>query len=178
MWPKPRLPKWTPTQIASALVGEHVDVVVAAADRAELRARLARERLARVLAGTASHAGALEQRMVDRRVVGAVLAADAERHDRPGSRRRSPVELVGEVGRPVQGEVGADRGVAAGDVEPDADDRHLFLVGGDAADRHHVADVAVGHQRRALGAAGDVLELRERVRLVLAEDRSLVSSSS
>ena len=34
----------------------------------------------------------------------------------------------------------------------------------------------VGHQRGALGAAGDVLELRERVRLVLAEDTMIVDS--
>ena len=74
-------------------------------------------------------------------------------------------------------QVGADRGVAAGDVEADADDRDLVPVGGDAADRHDVAEVAVGHQRRALGAAGDVLELRERVRLVLAEDGDLCVGS-
>ncbi len=39
----------------------------------------------------------------------------------------------------------------------------------DAADRHDVAQVAVGHQGRAIGAAGDILELLHRVRLVLAE---------
>ena len=48
---------------------------------------------------------------------------------------------------------------------------------GDAADRHDVAEMAVRHQRGALGAAGDVLELRERVRLVLAEDGDLVRVS-
>ena len=58
--------------------------------------------------------------------------------------------------------VGANRGVAARDVEADADDGDLVVVGGDAADGHDVADVAVGHQRDALGARGDVVQLLQR----------------
>ena len=168
--PKPRLPKCTPTQIASALVDEDVDVVIAAADRAELLARL-----------VAQVARARAAARVPRR---ATRTAD----DRPAHRptrflRPMPNEMTswissassreaaGEARRAVQRQIGANRGVAAGDVEADADDRHLLAVGGDAADRHDVAEVAVGHERGALGAAGDVLELRQRVRLVLAEDR-------
>jgi hypothetical protein len=69
----------------------------------------------------------------------------------------------------VQREVGPDRRVAAGNVEADADDRHLVAIRRHAADRHHVAEMPVGHQRRPCGAAGDILELRQRVRLMLAE---------
>ena len=67
-------------------------------------------------------------------------------------------------------QVGADRRVAARDVEADADDRDLIAVRGDAANGHDIADVAVGHERGSLGATGDILQLGDRVRLVLAED--------
>ena len=63
--------------------------------------------------------------MIHRRIVGAVLPADAERDD--------VLDLVGERRQPLEQargaaerEVGPDRRVAAGDVEADAHDRHLF----------------------------------------------------
>ena len=93
--------------------------------------------------------------MIDRRVVGAILPPDAEAHGagdlvgEPVERRAAPPRRAAER---VEREVGADRGVAAGDVEADADDGHLVAVRRDAADRHDVADVAVGHERRSLGA--------------------------
>jgi hypothetical protein len=62
-----------------------------------------------------------------------------------------------------QAQVGADGGVAAGDVEAHADHGDLVAVRGHPADRHHVAHVAVGHQRGTLGARGHVLELAEGV---------------
>ena len=59
------------------LVGKHVDVVIAAADRSQLLPRLGEERLA--MPGRDGRPGRiLEQRMVDRRVVGGVLPADPE----------------------------------------------------------------------------------------------------
>ena len=77
----------------SVLVGEDVDVVIAAADGAQLGARLAaqpftcvpRQRIPRVAA---------KQRVVHRRIVGAVLAADAERHD--------VLDFVGEGRQPLE----------------------------------------------------------------------------
>ncbi len=107
--------------------------------------------------------------MIDRRIAGPVLAADAKRHgllDLVGQLRK-PID---KVRRAVQGQVGTDGGIAASDVETDADHRNLFVVGGHPADRHDVADVAVGHERGALRTAGDVLELRQRASVVLAED--------
>ena len=150
------------------LVDEDIDVVIAAADGAELRPRLAAQPLARMPRQRVPRR-APEQRMIDGSIVGAVLPANAEGDD--------VLDLVGdlrqpidEAGRAVQRQVGANRGVAAGDVETDADHRHLPGVGRHAADRHDVAQVPVGHQRRAFGAAGDVVELRQRVRFVVAED--------
>ena len=167
MCPKPRLPKCTPTQMASGFVDEHVHVVIAAADGAELRARLVAQ-ASRACRGTASHAGS---RTADDRP-----GASSARFFRPTPNETTSwissaiAEAIGEARRVRERQVGADRGVAAGDVEADADDRDLFAVRRDAADRHDVAQVAVRHERGPLGAAGNVLELRERVRLVLAED--------
>ena len=86
------------------------------------------------------------------------------------------MDLVGQFGQPkleaLEGEVGADGGVAAGDVEVVASHRHHLVVGRHSADRHDVAEVAVGHQGGALGAAGDVLELRPGV-VVVSENGGL-----
>ena len=153
--------------MAPALVGEHVHVVIAAADRSELRPRLAAQGIACVLRDRLP-GGALEQRMVHGRIVRAVLAADAEGDDLL-DRVCHLGQPIDEAGRALQREVGANRRVSAGDVEPDADDRDLSAVRRDAADGHHVADVTVGHQGRPLGAARDVGELRERLGIVMAE---------
>src|SRR5881628_1727059 len=48
--------------------------------------------------------------------------------------------------------------------------RGLVGVGGDATAGHEVARVAVGHERGALGAAGDIAQLLERVGLVRSEN--------
>jgi hypothetical protein len=88
-----------------------------------------------------------------------VLPAHAERDD--------ILYLVGNLREPllqarcaVQRQVRTNGGIAAGNVEAHADDRHLLGVRGDATDRHHVTLVAIGHQRRALGVARDVIQLR------------------
>src|SRR5688572_6214723 len=107
--------------------------------------------------------------MLDRCIAGTVLPADAERDlvlNRVGNR----AEAVDQVGRPCPREIGPDRRIAAGDVEPDADDGDLFAIGGDAANRHDVAHVTIGHERGTLGAAGNVLELCERLSLVFSKD--------
>ena len=57
--------------------------------------------------------------------------------------------------------------------KPDADDRDLLAVGGDAADRHHVAEMTVGHQCGTLRAARHIGELCQRLRFVIAEDCGL-----
>src|SRR6185295_1921258 len=110
-----------------------------------------------------------EQLMVDRRIVGSILPADPERDDVLDF-VGDLVEPRGEIGRSVQGEIGADRGVSARDVEADADHRHLVPVRGHTANRHDVAKVAVRHQRRTFGAAGHVVEFRQRLGFVLAKN--------
>ncbi len=67
-------------------------------------------------------------------------------------------------------QVGADGGVAAGDVEADAHDRHLVAIGGDATDRHDVPHVSVGHQRGPLGALRHILQLTDRQLVVFPKD--------
>jgi hypothetical protein len=66
--------------------------------------------------------------------------------------------------------VGADRGVAARDVEPDADDGDLVMVRRDAADGHDVTNVPVRHQRRVDRALTNVLELNDGLLVVLSKD--------
>ena len=169
--PEPAAPEMHPDPDGARLVNEHVHVVIAAADGAELRARLAAEPLPRGARNRVPRR-ALEQR-------DARSGASSERFLRPtpkdttswissaiaGSRRQSEIR---------ERQVGADGRVAARDVEADAHDGHLVAVCRDPANRHDVAEVAVRHEGRPLGAAGDVLELRERVRLVRAEDGDVV----
>ncbi len=110
-----------------------------------------------------------EQRVVHRRIICPVLPADAEGNDVLdfiGERRQTSQEPGGSV----YGEVRADRSISAGDIETNAHDRDLFAVSCNPADRHDVALVAVGHERRALGPARHVAHLGERPGLVLTED--------
>ena len=111
--------------------------------------------------------------MIGRRVVRAVLAADAEAHgvgDRIGDPGERRADFRRRAAKRVEREVGANRGVAAGDVEADADDGHLVAVGRDATDRHDVAHVAVGHEGCVHCLFANVLELDERLFFVLSED--------
>jgi len=50
-------------------------------------------------------------------------------------------------------DIEAHRHVAAADVEADARDRHVLLVGDHAADRLRIAEVAVGAEHAARDAA-------------------------
>ena len=144
------------------LVLEQVDVVVAGPHRAELRGR---QLLELADTGRAPGLGVVEQRMLD--PLG-ILAADPERDhardvvdDRP--------DAVGDR-RPL--DVEPRRHVAAGDVEADAGDRDVLRIGHDPADRLRVAEVAVGAQHRSRRRAyrGTTRKLRDRARVVLAED--------
>ena len=176
VWPKPRLPKCTPTQMRVRFVREDVDVVIAAAHRAELRPRLV---------GSSSRA------WLRHGVPGASRTADdrpahrprgscarCRTRSRPGSRRRSRGSRS-DAGPACRASVRSVRIAALPQAmsKPTPTTETCSRVGGDAADRHHVAEVAVRHQRGALGAAGDVLELRQRVRLVLAEDSDVRHAS-
>ena len=104
--------------------------------------------------------------MIDRRVVGAVLSPHAEA-DRVGDLVGDSIETC--MHR-VEREVGADRRVAAGDVEPHAHDRHLIVVRGDTADRHDVAHVTISHERRIDRVLAHMLELADGLLVVLSED--------
>src|SRR4029450_2711087 len=118
--------------------------------------------------------------MVDRRIVGLILPADAEAHGRSdlvGESAERTLDLELAVAEVWEDEIGADRSVAARDVEPDADDGHLFTVRRASADRHHVAHVPIRHERCVGGARSDVLELCEGRRIVRSKDLHRESGS-
>jgi hypothetical protein len=144
------------------LVAEQVDVVIPGADRAELLPGEAGERALRLEPGVPD--------LLDHRVVARapVVAPDAER-DPPEDLVHDPRQVVLDVG---EGQVGARGLVAAGNVEADSGRGDVAAVGDHAADRHGVAEVAVGaeHALRALLGRDAVLELRDRCRVVLSED--------
>ncbi len=99
--------------------------------------------------------GVREQRMIHRRVVRAILPPDAET-DRGGNvvgnSAQRAANFVGGIAELREREVGANRRVAARDVEPDADDGHLLVVRSHSANGHDVPDVPVRHERRGRGA--------------------------
>src|SRR5689334_9758749 len=145
--------------------------MIAASDGAKLITRLGDQGRALRLGRDRAPDGRLKEWMIGWRIVVAIAAADAEADRR--------LDLVGEVlellaREPIEGEIGANRGVATCDVETDADDRDLASIGGDTADGHHIAEVSVGHQRDALGAGRDVRELGERLLLVGSENHAAV----
>ncbi len=144
------------------LVLEQVDVVVAGPHGAELRGR---QLLELADAGRAPGFGVVEQRILD--PLG-VLAPDPER-----DRARDVVDdRPDPVGDRRLGDVEPRRHIAAGDVEADAGDRDVLRIGHDPADRLRVAEVAVGAQHRSRRRAdrGAARQLRDRARVVLAED--------
>ena len=160
---------------AVVLVRHQVDVVVARADRAELRLRDLRE------LPLGREVGAADP--VEHRVVRALLRRDAHAERDPARdlahQRLDAAERLEVV--PLQ--IGADGLVAAADVVAHARRRHIALVGDAAADRLAVAGVVIGAENAELGVAGlhAALELRQAARVHLAEglDRahcSLLSS--
>jgi hypothetical protein len=148
----------------SRLVLEDVDVVVAAADRAEL---LPREVEQRALAADRRRVNPVEHRVSANRPP--VLLTDAEA-DAPLDLIADPLQLVvPEVGRI---EVRANGQVAARDVVADSRRGHVILVADDPADRHRVAEMAVGTEngRGVRLDGGAPLELRDRAGIVDAEN--------
>ena len=147
---------------------QHVDVVVPGADRSELllgaRAQRPRPPPVRHLLAQLGHlrpCRRVEERVLD---PGGVLAAHAEA-DPGGALVGDPRQVGANV---VDMERRAHGHHAAADVVADAARRHHLAVGGDAADRHGVADMVVGHERR-LGhpaVAGDGRDLGDRLRVV------------
>jgi len=113
--------------------------------------------------------------MIGGRVVGAVRAAYPERDGALNLVRQALELWSGEVVGPA---VGADRGVAAGDVEAHAHHAHLIAVRRHAADRHDVTQMTVGHERHALGPRRHVAQLGERLFFVGAENGRLVHAVS
>jgi hypothetical protein len=154
------------------LVREDVDVVIAAPDRAELLACLDVQRLA-VLRRHRVPGGVLEQRVIDRRVIGAIAATHAEAHrvrHGVGDGAQRPMDFIRRAAERVERQVRADRRVPARDVEPDADDGDEVAIRRYAADRHHVSHVPIGHQRGVDGTLAHAVELEDRLLVVLAED--------
>src|SRR5262249_18431612 len=126
----------------AVLVLEQVDIVVARADSAELRARHLLE---------VTDAGILPQRtvedfVVDRLRVGATKPEAHLLGDVVGDHRHTLADVL-------VLEVHTARHVAAADIEADARDRHMLLVGDHAADRLRIAEVAVGAEHAARNAA-------------------------
>src|SRR5439155_25628155 len=145
----------------AVLVLEQVDIVVAGPDGAELRPR----HLLEVTDPGVGPERAVEDGVVDRLRVG---AAEPEAH-RLG-------DVVGDDGNAFADvlvlEVDPRRHVAAADVEADARDRDVFLVGDDAADRLRIAEVAVGAEHAARNAADAhaAPHLRDGALVMLTED--------
>ena len=113
-----------------------------------------------------------EQGMVRRCVPRRIGTPDAERDTVPdlvAQLLQVAPQSAGSAGEVVKVQIGADRGVPAGDVEPDARHTHLVLVRGHSPDRHDVPEVAVGHQGGVLGPRRDPAQLLQRLLFVLSE---------
>ncbi len=147
------------------LVGEKVDVVVAAADRAELRAGGILELRSHV---DVPRRVVIEQLMIH---IDLVLSADPERqiveyevHDR----RDVLPDLVG-IGIQQHGLV------ATGNVVSNAGRAHHPVVGDHATDRHGIPEMMIGHQRNAFRILLAVDDLVDRVLLRLSEYRNIIN---
>src|SRR5688500_13190726 len=115
----------------------------------------------------------LEQCIIDRCIIGAVLPADAKADlllNVIGKLYERVVNLLVVLAEIAQLQVRADRCVTARDVEAHADYRHLVTVRGYATNRHDVADVTVSHQRGFFSTARDVVDLIQRREVMLTEN--------
>src|SRR5262249_41742367 len=157
-------------------VGEDVDVVVSASNSAELRPRFVAEPFPHVTRQSFP-SRRLEQWMIDRRIIGAILSADTERDDVLDCVRYL-IDTLGKARSSANGEVRANRRIATGDVEANPDNGYPFAIGCDTTDRHHVAEVAVRHQGGALRTARHVRQLSEGFWFVIAEDGGLAHMST
>src|SRR2546430_4581461 len=109
---------------AALLVAEDIHVMISTADGAKLRSRLLLQ-LTFDVGGKRFPRGVLEQRLGARRIAGGVRLAHPE-GNLLLNLRRYLLEILARV--VVDHAVGHDRGVAAGDVEPDTDDRDFVSV--------------------------------------------------
>ena len=66
--------------------------------------------------------------------------------------------------------------VTAGDIEADGGRRDAGLGRDDAADRHAIAEMAIGHQGEVVGRASAEPRLFERVGFVFSEYRNVVGN--
>src|SRR4051812_7979795 len=101
----------------------------------------------------------LEKHIINRRIIRAILTTYPKAQCRLNL-VREPIEIsVGSLfsnSQIVEREVCTDRGVAACDIEADADNGYLLAIRGDSTDRHDVSDVPIAHQRGAFGARGHI----------------------
>ena len=136
--------------------------MIAGSDGAELRDGLLPIRLH---VGFLPGVAVVEQRMLDPLLV---AAADAER-DHAGHILDEDADLVGDR---LVWRIQPYRHVAAADVEADAGDADLLLVGDDAADRLRVAEMAVGadHAGDDVADPHAIAHLGDGRRVVLPED--------
>src|SRR5882757_7616751 len=144
------------------LVAQQVDIVVARSDGAELRHRLLP---VRTHVGLAPRIGVVEQFMLDPLVVG---ASDAERDHVMhvlDDRANVAFDLA-------ERRVEAHGHVAAADVEADAGDADLLLIGNHAADRLGIAQmpVSANHAGDRVADRHAIAHLRDRRLVVLTED--------
>ncbi|CCE07269.1 hypothetical protein BRAS3843_2020030 [Bradyrhizobium sp. STM 3843] len=145
----------------AGLIAHQIDIVVARTHRAELS-----DGLLPVLAhvGLAPGIGVVEQLMLDALCI---LAADAE-GDHLGDILGDRTDLVLDL---TELSIETHGHVAAADVEADAGDADLLLIGDHAADRLGIAEMAVGADHAGHGVADRhaIAHLRKRRVLVLAE---------
>jgi len=147
-------------------VAKEVDIMVAAADRAEL--------FLGQLAQRAQKGQILPSRVVKELVIArfAVVALSHPKHHRLGDLVHNLFDLGLNI---VGAQIGANGFVAARDVVTNPARADGIAVGDHTADRHRVAFVPVGHQGCArynfvLGAALDLIERRF---VVFAPDRNI-----
>ncbi len=146
----------------AVLILEQVDIVVAGPDRPEL---IARHGLQVLDLRNLVPDRALEQRMIDLLVIAAANA----KADMPGDVGQDRALVGGDL---VQPDIQLHRHVAAADVESDAADGDMLLIGDDAADRLRIAEMPVGTQHRT-GHTADghaALHLRDGLVVMLAKN--------
>jgi hypothetical protein len=115
----------------------------------------------------------IEQRIVRWSIVGPVPPTHSEAH---GVRDAvcEVFELLtgarGSTAKIAEIRIGPNRRIPARNVESDPRDRHRILVGRHAADRHHVAQVPIGHQRDLARVPRDLLQLGTSAFIMRSED--------
>src|SRR5690625_1010530 len=157
------------------LISEDIDIVISTPYRPELGAGPILEIILDPL-GKETPSWILEEWMIDRCISGTVRSPYPEsdrRLDLIGDLVQSRISLPAIRPEVVEGQVRPDRGIPAGDIEPDPYHTHLVVEGCDPTDRHHIAEVTTSHYGYPFCPTRDILQLRQCIRIVLTRDLHL-----